>query len=64
MRFNWGSKTVRDDIMMWLKNNGYKQVIFLNDLELNENELQRLKNKFNLSVNENHFVNCGLLLEL
>tara|TARA_B110000046_G_scaffold52102_1_gene58132 strand:+ start:6270 stop:7136 length:867 start_codon:yes stop_codon:yes gene_type:complete len=64
MRFNWGSKTVRDDIIMWLKNNGYKQVIFLNDLELNENELQRLKNKFNPSVNENYFVNCGLLLEL
>ena len=50
--------------MQWFQDNNYKQVIYLNDLSIDENELRRLSKKFNASLNETNNSRCGLLMEL
>lgn len=64
MRYNWGGANVRNDIMIWLKDNNYKQAIFLNDLEIRKEELIELKKTMNISLSNNHLLTCGSIIEL
>lgn len=64
MRFYWGNQKIREEIMIWLKNNNYKQAIFLNDLVLNKEEIERLNNELHFIPNHDKINKCGVLLEL
>lgn len=64
MRFFWGNEQLRLDVMKWLANHNYRQIIYLNDLISRSEEVNRF-----IEDNDMHFMivedkGCGILIEL
>lgn len=62
MRYFWGHDRLRADIMHWMKNNGYRQVIFLDDLSLSREEIEQFLHRYSLSSRQVATGHCGEVL--
>lgn len=64
MRYLWGDNSTKIKTMKWLKQNNYKQVIYLNDLPGLQNEIVNLLTSNDISHTLIESRNCGPIIEI